>query len=31
MGYIVLDDCNFDAAVDTSEFDINRTLKIVPP
>ena len=31
MGFIVLDDCNFDQTVDTSEFDINRTLKIRPP
>jgi len=30
-GLIQLDDCNFDAIVDTSEFDINRTLKIKPP
>jgi len=31
MGFVVLDDCNFDEVVDTSEFDINRTLKIKPP
>ena len=31
MGFIVLDDCNFDQTVDTSEFDLNRTLKIKPP
>ena len=31
MGFIVLDDCNFDSTVDTSEFDLNRTLKIKPP
>lgn len=31
MGFIVLDDCNFDQTVDTTEFDLSRTLKIKPP
>ena len=28
---VILDDCNFHSAVDYSEFDTNRTLKINPP
>ena len=28
---IVLDDCNFHESVNTSEFDLNKTLRINPP
>ncbi|EGR30590.1 hypothetical protein IMG5_128570 [Ichthyophthirius multifiliis] len=31
IGKVVLDDCNFHESVNTSEFDINRTLRIQPP
>jgi len=28
---VILDDCNFHECVNTSDFDLNRTLKINPP
>ncbi len=28
---MVFDDCNFHECVNTSEFDMNRTLKVTPP
>lgn len=30
-GTVVLDDCNFHESVSTSEFDLNKTLRIHPP
>lgn len=31
IGGVILDDCNFHECVNTSDFEINRILKISPP
>ncbi len=28
---VILDDCNFHESVNTNEFDLNKTMRILPP
>ena len=31
LGGVIIDDCNFHDCVNTSEFELNKTIKIQPP